>query len=40
MRLDDAGPIDGDERHIEALVASAAQSDGVLFVVDQDLRAP
>jgi len=40
LRLTDAGPIDGDERHIEALVASAAQSDGVLFVVDQDLRAP
>jgi hypothetical protein len=40
VRLSDAGPIDGDERHVEALVASAAQSDGVLFVVDQDLRAP
>jgi hypothetical protein len=40
VRLSDAGPIDGDDRHIEALVARAAQSDGVLFVVDQDLRAP
>jgi hypothetical protein len=40
VRLADAGPTDGDDRHIEALVARAAQSDGVLFVVDQDLRAP
>jgi hypothetical protein len=40
VRLTDAGPIDGDDRHIEALAARAAQSDGVLFVVDQDLRAP
>jgi hypothetical protein len=40
VRLTDAGPIDGDERHVEALVGRAAQSDGVLFVVDQDLRAP
>jgi hypothetical protein len=40
VRLNDAGPIDGDERHVEALAASAAHSDGVLFVVDQDLRAP
>jgi hypothetical protein len=40
VRLVDAGPIDGDDRHVEALVARAAQSDGVLFVVDQDLRAP
>jgi hypothetical protein len=40
VRLTDAGPIDGDDRHTEALVARAAQSDGVLFVVDQDLRAP
>ena len=36
----DVGPIDGDERHVEASAASAARSDGVLFVVDQDLRAP
>jgi hypothetical protein len=40
VRLADAGPIDGDDRHLEALIATAAQSDGVLFVVDQDLRAP
>jgi hypothetical protein len=40
VRLIDAGPIDGDERHVEAVVAAAVQSDGVLFVVDQDLRAP
>jgi hypothetical protein len=40
VRLADAGPIDGDDRHIDALVAGAARSDGVLFVVDQDLRAP
>jgi hypothetical protein len=38
--LADAGPIDGDDRHLEALVAGASQSDGVVFVVDQDLRAP
>lgn len=40
VRLVDAGPIDGDEPHFAALVASAARSDGVLFIVDQDLRAP
>jgi len=40
VRLTDAGPIDGDDRHLEALATTAAQSDGVLFVVDQDLRAP
>jgi hypothetical protein len=40
VRLTDAGPIEGDDRHVAALVAGAAQSDGVLFVVDQDLRAP
>jgi hypothetical protein len=40
VRLTDAGPIDGDDPHVAALVAGAAQSDGVLFVVDQDLRAP
>lgn len=38
--LDDAGPIDLDERHLAAVVAKASTSDGVLFVVDQDLRAP
>ena len=40
IRLDDAGPIDLDERHLAAVVAKASTSDGVLFVVDQDLRAP
>jgi hypothetical protein len=40
VRLVDAGPIDGDEAHLAALVARAAATDGVLFVVDQDLRAP
>ncbi len=40
VRLIDAGPIDGDDQHLEALITSAAASDGVLFVVDQDLRAP
>jgi predicted GTPase len=40
IRLDDAGPIDADERDLAAVVAKAAESDGVLFVVDQDLRAP
>jgi hypothetical protein len=38
--LDDAGPIDANERHLAAVVAKAAASDGILFVVDQDLRAP
>ena len=40
VRLIDAGPSDGDERHVMALVADAKASDAVLFVVDQDLRAP
>ena len=40
VRLIDAGPSDGDERHVWALVANAKASDAVLFVVDQDLRAP
>jgi hypothetical protein len=40
VRLLDAGPIDGEERHLAGIVARAAASDGVLFVVDQDLRAP
>jgi hypothetical protein len=40
IRLDDAGPIDADERDLAAVLAKAAESDGVLFVVDQDLRAP
>jgi hypothetical protein len=40
VRLIDAGPIDGEERHLAGIVANAAATDGVLFVVDQDLRAP
>jgi hypothetical protein len=40
VRLVDAGPSDGDERSVGALVEAAAATDGVLFVVDQDLRAP
>ncbi len=40
VRLVDAGPIDGDERHLAGIVAAAAATDGILFVVDQDLRAP
>ena len=40
VRLIDAGPIDGDDRSVAALVQAAAATDGVLFVVDQDLRAP
>ena len=39
VRLKEANATD-DERHLDALVASVKQSDGVLFVVDQDLRAP
>jgi hypothetical protein len=40
VHLVDAGPIDGEERHLAGIVANAATTDGVLFVVDQDLRAP
>jgi hypothetical protein len=40
VRLVDAGPTDGEERHLAGIVAKAAASEGVLFVVDQDLRAP
>jgi hypothetical protein len=40
VRLKEGSATDGDERHLDALVASVKQSDGVLFVVDQDLRAP
>jgi hypothetical protein len=39
VRLVDAGASD-DERHVAALVEAAAATDGVLFIVDQDLRAP
>ncbi len=38
--LVDAGSLDGDEPRLAALVERAAAADGVLFVVDQDLRAP
>jgi hypothetical protein len=40
VRLVDAGSIDGDQRSVAALVEAATATDGVLFVVDQDLRAP
>jgi CO dehydrogenase nickel-insertion accessory protein CooC1 len=40
VRLVDAGQVDNDERESAALLTSAAAADGVLFVVDQDLRAP
>jgi hypothetical protein len=40
VRLREGNSTDGDERHLDTLVASVKQSDGVLFVVDQDLRAP
>jgi uncharacterized protein len=40
VHLKEGNSTDGDERHLDALVASVKQSDGVLFVVDQDLRAP
>jgi GTP-binding protein EngB required for normal cell division len=40
VRLKEGNSTDGDERHLDALVASVKQSDGVVFVVDQDLRAP
>ncbi len=40
VHLKEGTSTDGDERHLDELVASVKQSDGVLFVVDQDLRAP
>jgi hypothetical protein len=40
VRLIDAGPVERDERRLGELAARAAAADGVLFVVDQDLRAP
>jgi len=40
VRLVDAGSVDGDEPHLAALIEQTATTDGVLFVVDQDLRAP
>jgi hypothetical protein len=40
VRLIDAGPVERDERRLAELATRAAAADGVLFVVDQDLRAP
>jgi hypothetical protein len=40
IRLVDAGTIDGGEGELAALEAAATKTDGILFVVDQDLRAP
>jgi GTP-binding protein EngB required for normal cell division len=40
VRLKEEGSTDADARHLDALVASVKQSNGVVFVVDQDLRAP
>ncbi len=40
MRLLDAGPAEGDTSQLGVLAAAAAATDGILFVVDQDLRAP
>jgi len=40
VRLIDAGPVEGDQNNLAALAAAAAEADGILFVVDQDLRAP
>ena len=40
VRLIEAGPFEGDAGRLAELTASAAATDGVLFVVDQDLRAP
>ena len=40
VRLVDAGPIDGDQHHLAGVIANAKLTSGVLFVVDQDLRAP
>ena len=40
VRLIDAGSIDGDRKEVDGLVANAGATDGIVFVVDQDLRAP
>lgn len=40
VRLIDAGAVERDERPLAELAARAATADGILFVVDQDLRAP
>lgn len=40
VRLTDAGSIDGANSQLESLLADVPAVDGVLFVIDQDLRAP
>jgi hypothetical protein len=40
VRLIDAGAAEGDANQLAVLAAAAAATDGILFVVDQDLRAP
>ncbi|MFZ2068324.1 MAG: hypothetical protein WAV27_20320, partial [Xanthobacteraceae bacterium] len=40
VRLIDAGAAEGDANQLATLAAGAAATDGILFVVDQDLRAP
>jgi hypothetical protein len=40
IRLADAGAIDGDKGLLNDAIAATETSDGALFVVDQDLRAP
>jgi hypothetical protein len=40
VRLLDAGSADGDPNQLASLADAAAAADGILFVVDQDLRAP
>jgi hypothetical protein len=40
VRLIDAGAVERDQRRLAELATRAAAADGVLFVVDQDLRAP
>lgn len=40
VELIDAGPIEGNQDHLAKLVDAAEAADGILFVVDQDLRAP
>ena len=40
VRLFDAGPVEGDANQIASLAVTVGATDGILFVVDQDLRAP
>jgi hypothetical protein len=40
VRLLDAGPVEGDQNQLAAVAAAAVEADGIMFVVDQDLRAP